>query len=255
MAGATNSNFNDFQTDVTALLTAESLPKLDLYVDGSCLKNGTAAAEAGAGVVFVTADCRHIKLKACYLGALTNNQAEIVSAAIGLESLRKPCRVEIYTDSKYVVETMLGKSRMKANREFWQRLVQASLTHKIGWNWIRGHVGNPFQETADRLSRAAAIAKTDLSRNVLDKLGTLLRGEPSAEVAAMIHDGIKILAARCDGANRADRRGFNKFDSELGHRFAQKPNLTVAETFVARKLLTKYRTQIAVFNQELALLV
>jgi single stranded DNA-binding protein len=99
----------------------KSSPKVLIYADGSCLRNGSESAQAGAGVVLMTEDRRRIKLKASYLGALTNQKAEILACAIGLESLKKPSRVRIFSDSKYVVETMLGRNRMKTNREFWSR--------------------------------------------------------------------------------------------------------------------------------------
>ena len=176
-------------------------PKVLIYADGSCLKNGSEHAQAGAGVVLLTEDRWRIKLKACYLGALTNQKAEILACAVALESLKWACRVRIFSDSKYVVETMLGKNRMKTNREYWNRLVEACLTHQIEWNWIRGHNGNSYQETADRLSRAAATAKENLDKNTLDRLADLMQGAPGADVVKMIHDGIKTLAA----AGRSER--------------------------------------------------
>jgi hypothetical protein len=71
----------------------------------------------------------------------------------------------------------------------------------------------------------------------------------------MIHDGLKTLAAACDGARRADGQGFNKFDSELGKRFAGKSALTSQDAVIARELLGKYRGQIASFDSQLALIV
>lgn len=233
----------------------EDLPQVLIYADGSCLKNGSPEMQAGAGVVLRSETNQLIKLKAVYLGSLTNQQAEITACAIGLESLRKASRVRLFSDSKYVVETMRGLNRMKANRPFWERLVTASLTHHIEWNWMRGHAGNHLQETADRLSRAAATAKDSLEKTTLDRLAGLLAGNPSDEVVKMIHAGLKTLAAKCDGAHRADYQGFNKFDSPLGHRFAQKESLSAQETLVARQMLAKYRTQIAGFDNQLALLV
>ena len=54
----------------------KSTAKVLIYADGSCLKNGSEQSQAGAGVVLMTEDRRRIKLKACYLGALTNQKAE-----------------------------------------------------------------------------------------------------------------------------------------------------------------------------------
>jgi ribonuclease HI len=233
----------------------ENHPKVLIYADGSCLKNGSLESQAGAGVVIMTEDGQRIKLKASYLGALTNQKAEILACAVGLESLKKPCEVKIYSDSKYVVETMNGINQMKSNREFWERLIKACLTHKIEWNWVRGHSGNPFQETADRLSRAAATRKENLEKETLDRLALMMRGTPDENTVRMIHEGLKTLAAACDGAKKADGQGFNKFDSELGKRFAGKTVLTSSEALIARGIMSKYRTQIAGFNTELALLV
>lgn len=232
-----------------------SSPKVLIYADGSCLKNGSESAQAGAGIVLMTEDRRRIKLKACFLGALTNQKAEILSCAVALESLKMPCQARIFSDSKYVIETMLGKNRMKTNRDYWNRLVKACLTHKTEWNWIPRSSGDAFQETADRLSRAAATAKENLDKETLDRLAKLLQGTPDNDVVKMIHDGLKTLAAACDGARKMDGQGFNKFDSELGHRFAGKSELTVSEAILARGMLTKYRAQIAAFDNELALIV
>ncbi|MGI8543480.1 MAG: ribonuclease HI [Aridibacter sp.] len=233
----------------------ETSPKVLIYADGSCLKNGSDSAQAGAGVVIMTEDQKRIKLKACYLGALTNQKAEILACAVGLESLKLPCRVRIFSDSKYVVETMQGLNRMKSNREFWNRLVTACLTHQIEWTWVRGHNGDAFQETADRLSRAAASAKENLDKITLDRLALMLVDKPDEDTLRMIHNGLKTLAMDCDGAKRADGQGFNKFDTELGKRFARKPILNVSEALIARNLLTKYRGQIAKFDEQLALIV
>ena len=254
---AQNSSQNLPPTNFDGALpvTEKPSPKVTIYADGSCLKNGSEFAQAGAGIILVSEDRRRIKLKACFLGALTNQKAEILACAVALESLKMPCRVQIFSDSKYVVETMLGKNRMKTNREFWNRLTRACLTHYIEWNWMRGHNGNPYQETADRLSRAGALSKENLDKDTLDRLAQLLQGAPGEAVVNMIHNGLKTLAARCDGARKVDGQGFNKFDSELGKRFAEKCELTAQEALVGRGILTKYRTQITAFDDQLALLV
>ena len=104
-------------------------PKVLIYADGSCLKNGSEDAQAGAGVVLMTENRRRLKLKACFWGALTNQKAEILACAVGLESLKYPAQIQIFSDSKYVIETMTGKNRIRSNREFWQRLIKACMTH------------------------------------------------------------------------------------------------------------------------------
>lgn len=166
----------------TLPVTEKPPPRVLIYADGSCLRNGSESAQAGAGVVLVSEDRRRIKLKAYFLGALTNQKAEILACAVGLESLKTSCRVQIFSDSKYVVETMLGRNRMRTNCEYWSRLIDACLRHEIEWNWMRRHNGNAFQETADRLSRAAATAKENLGKDTLDRLAELLQGTPGEAV-------------------------------------------------------------------------
>lgn len=224
------ANFNQTQEEPNAAAlpsphSNESAPKVVIYADGSCLKNGTAEARAGAGIVLMTDDRRRIKLKACFLGAATNQQAEILACAVALESLKRPARVRIFSDSKYVVETMLGKNRIRANREFWNRLITACLGHHVEWNWTRGHSGEAFQETADRLARAAATAKESLDKETLERLAGLLQGTPDENTVRMIHANLKTLAAACDGARRADRQGFNKSRQRDGTPFRRKAGI------------------------------
>jgi ribonuclease HI len=93
-----------------------------------------------------------------YLGRATNQQAEIVAAAVGLEALREPCDVKVFTDSRYVVETMSGRFRRKTNLPWWERLDRAASKHKVHWEWTRGHVGHVLQEAADTAARRIAAA-------------------------------------------------------------------------------------------------
>lgn len=76
-----------------SLLSAQENPasKVLIYADGSCLKNGSEFAQAGAGVVLMTEDRRRIKLKACYLGALTNQKAEIQGRRGRFGIAQSPC--------------------------------------------------------------------------------------------------------------------------------------------------------------------
>lgn len=110
-----------------------------------------------------------------YLGVATNQQAEIAAAAIGLESLREPCDVELFTDSRYVVETMCGRFRKKSNPEWWRRLDKAAARHAVNWQWTKGHAGHPLQEAADATARRiAALERVDelILRDAIDGIGT-----------------------------------------------------------------------------------
>ena len=111
-----------------------------------------------------------------YLGRATNQQAEIVAAAVGLEALREACDVKLFTDSRYVVETMSGRFRRKTNLEWWQRLDRAANRHKVHWEWTRGHVGHVLQEAADTAARRiAAAGQVDelILADAVDSVGTV----------------------------------------------------------------------------------
>ncbi|HEV8592431.1 MAG TPA: RNase H family protein [Pyrinomonadaceae bacterium] len=170
------------------LVTANGRPKVaddytplvTIYADASYLRNGSPDSSAGCGAVIIDRNRMELKLVAKYLGPITNQQAEIFACVKALEELRRPCRVEIFSDSRYVIDTMTGKNRMKTNRPFWSRLVEASLGHHLTWRWVKGHDGVTFPEAANRLARAASTAKTDLLADDLDFLAEHLSEENNA---------------------------------------------------------------------------
>lgn len=145
-------------------------PIVIVYADASCLRNGSPNASAGCGAVIIDRNRMELKLIAKYLGSVTNQQAEILACAKALEELRRPCRVEVFSDSRYVIDTMTGHNRMKTNRPFWSRLVELCYGHHVTWRWIKGHDGMTFQEAADRLARAASTTQTDILCDDLDFL-------------------------------------------------------------------------------------
>lgn len=99
----------------------------------------------------------------------TNNRMELMAAIQGLESLKRPCKVVLTTDSQYVrrgiTEWMpnwkkngwktAAKKPVK-NAELWQRLDRARECHDVQWDWVKGHSGHPENERADELASAAA---------------------------------------------------------------------------------------------------
>ena len=150
------------------------LKKVRIYCDGSSLGNGqNMSRAAGVALLGYKGIWRAVGE---YIGQATNQQAEIVAAAIGLETLREPCEVDLYTDSRYVVETMNGRYRRKTNQKWWQRLDGAAARHRVNWQWTRGHVGHLLQEAADATARRiAADERVDEStlRDAIDRLGTV----------------------------------------------------------------------------------
>ena len=160
------------------LETAENYtPVVTIYADASCLGNGTGDASASCGAVMIDRNRMELKLIAKYLGSLTNQQAEILACAQALKTLRRPCHAEVFSDSKYVIDTMNGKNRMKTNRPFWGELIEASYGHHVTWRWMKGHDGVTFQEAADRLARTSSSIKTDLAAEDLDFLAEHLSKE------------------------------------------------------------------------------
>jgi ribonuclease HI len=151
-----------------------TLKQVAIFCDGSSLGNGQEASRAAA--VALLGHKGYWKAFGEYLGKATNQQAEIAAAAVGLESLKYPCAVTIFTDSRYVVETMNGRFRRKANLPWWERLDRAAATHKIRWEWTRGHAGHLLQEAADKAARSIAAAghvDESILRDAEDTVGTI----------------------------------------------------------------------------------
>jgi ribonuclease HI len=154
--GAGSGKQDDVTKDSTqsSVLSPQSLKEVLIYCDGSSLGNGQASPRAAAVALL---GFRGVwRAFGEYLGSATNQQAEVAAAAIGLEQLREPCRVRVLSDSRYVVETMSGRFRRKANHEWWARLDKAAAPHKINWEWVKGHAGHVAQEAVDLAARTIA---------------------------------------------------------------------------------------------------
>jgi len=135
------------------------MKRVTIVCDGSALGNGKEVTRAGAVAILIYVDRegnRQQKVVGEYLGHATNNQAEIVAAAIGLEALKVSCNVELISDSQYVIQTLNGNYREKTNHEFWQRLHAAARQHRVKWTWTRGHSKHPIQEECDRAAKQIA---------------------------------------------------------------------------------------------------
>ena len=136
------------------------MKEVTIVCDGSSLGNGRGNPRAAA--VAALGDKGYWRAFGEYLGNATNQQAEIAAAAIGLEKLSEPCKVKVLTDSRYVVQTMQGNFRKKANLEWWAKLEKAAQKHKITWEWVKGHAGHTVQEVVDTLARKTAeLGKVD----------------------------------------------------------------------------------------------
>ncbi len=152
----------------------QKLKQVAIYCDGSSLGNGQVASRAAA--VALLGYKGFWRAVGEYLGVATNQQAEIAAAAVGLESLKQSCEVKVFTDSRYVVETMNGRFRRKANLPWWERLDKAASPHRVHWEWTRGHAGHVLQEAADNAARRIAAAghvEESILRDAVDSVGTV----------------------------------------------------------------------------------
>jgi ribonuclease HI len=135
----------------------------EIYTDGACRGNpgpgGWAAVLRYRG---------HEKVLYGAEPRTTNNRMELMAAISGLESLKRPCRVRLTTDSQYVQKGITewlvnwkrngwktaGKKPVK-NADLWQRLDTAIAGHEVRWEWVRGHSGHAENERADELANKA----------------------------------------------------------------------------------------------------
>ena len=131
-----------------------------IYTDGACRGN---PGPGGWGVLI-----KHGELnKQLYGGdaSTTNNKMELTAAIMALREIKEPCEVILYTDSKYVINGIeewihnwkkrgwIGSNKKSVkNIELWKELDELRHEHTIKWNWVKGHSGDPGNETADMLA-------------------------------------------------------------------------------------------------------
>jgi ribonuclease HI len=95
----------------------------------------------------------------------TNNRMELMAAIMALEALKRPCRVELHTDSKYVMQGVTewihgwkargwktADKKPVKNEDLWKRLDAARARHEVHWRWVKGHAGHALNERADALA-------------------------------------------------------------------------------------------------------
>jgi len=137
-------------------VAACELKEVTIVCDGSSLRDQQGKRRAAAAAILSYKG--KLKIVGEYLGSATNQQAEIVAACIGLEALKEPCRVQLISDSEYLILTMKGRYKRRANHEFWARLDRAAAAHQIHWTWMRGHASHQLQQKCDKAARLIAQA-------------------------------------------------------------------------------------------------
>lgn len=144
--------------------------KIQMYTDGSCLNNPGPGGWAAL--------MRYNNSEKMFSGGqmeTTNNQMELMAVIEGLKALTKSCDIELYTDSKYVMDGFTKwldgwkkrgwkKSDKKPvlNKELWQDLDQQANGHSINWHWVKGHSGHTENERVDQLARLEAEKMKDI---------------------------------------------------------------------------------------------
>jgi ribonuclease HI len=136
-----------------------------IHTDGACKGN---PGHGGYGVVMVCGKHR-LELSKGF-ARTTNNRMELMATIVALETLKEPCRIELLSDSRYVIDAMT-KNWLKGwkakgwrtasngpvkNKDLWLRLSAAAEGHAITWKWLRGHAGHKENERCDVLAVAAA---------------------------------------------------------------------------------------------------
>jgi len=144
--------------------------KIQMFTDGSCLNNPGPGGWAAL--------LRYNHSEKMFSGSqvdTTNNQMELMAVIEGLKALKKSCDVEIFTDSKYVMDGFTKwldgwkkrgwkKSDRKPvlNKELWVMLDEQANGHSINWYWVKGHSGHAENERVDQLARLEAEKIKDI---------------------------------------------------------------------------------------------
>ena len=145
--------------------------KVTIYTDGAA--RGNPDGPGGYGTVLIYVDSTGKEHRREYSQGYvktTNNRMELMAAIVGLEALTKPCEVELWSDSQYVIKAFndhwidgwikkgwkRGKNEPVKNVDLWQRLLAAKQPHQVTFHWVKGHDGHPENERCDQLATTAA---------------------------------------------------------------------------------------------------
>ena len=148
------------------------MKKVIIYTDGACSGN---PGPGGYGTVLVYGE--HRKELSGNSSRTTNNRMELLGVIKGLEQLNQPCQVSIYSDSKYVVDSvskgwvygwqkknwMQDKDTPRLNADLWKILLGLLAKHNVSFHWIRGHTGHKENERCDELARKAISSVSNRS--------------------------------------------------------------------------------------------
>ena len=132
-----------------------------IYTDGACSGN---PGPGGWGAILIYG--RHKRELSGGEAQTTNNRMELTAVISALELLKEPCAVELYSDSKYVIDALekgwavswqahgwrKGDKKPALNPDLWERLLELCRTHKVTTHWVKGHAENEFNNRCDELA-------------------------------------------------------------------------------------------------------
>jgi len=140
--------------------------EVEIFTDGAC--SGNPGPGGWAAILRYRGVERELS---GFEPVTTNNRMEMMAAISGLEALKRPCRVRLYSDSQYLRDGITkwihawkqrgwrtADKKPVKNVDLWQRLDAAATRHEVAWEWVRGHAGHPENERADALARAEIAA-------------------------------------------------------------------------------------------------
>ncbi len=150
-------------------MNKQNLEIVKIFTDGACKGN---PGIGGWGALLKYAD----QEREIFGGEkdTTNNRMELLAAIRALESLKRPCKIQLHTDSQYVqkgisewIQAWKARNWLTAskkavkNSDLWAQLDQLTQQHEIEWIWVRGHNGHPGNERADQLANNGVTSITN----------------------------------------------------------------------------------------------
>lgn len=157
--------------------------KVSIYTDGSARGNPDGPGGYGTILSFIDGKgVEHRRELSCGFKKTTNNRMELMAVIAGLEALTKPCQVDLYSDSQYVIKAFnehwidgwikkgwkRGKNEPVKNVDLWKRLLEAKKIHEVNFIWVKGHAGHPENERCDVLATTAADGDNLLDDTVME---------------------------------------------------------------------------------------
>jgi ribonuclease HI len=139
------------------------LPGVVIYTDGACSGN---PGPGGWGAVLMFGE--HKRELSGFEDNTTNNRMELLAAIVALETLTKPCLVDLYSDSAYLINAWEkgwltswqkngwrnSQKKPVENQDLWQRMLAICAKHRVTWHKVKGHADNPWNNRCDEMAVA-----------------------------------------------------------------------------------------------------